>query len=783
MTLCGRLARAGLWLALLAVALEAVTATEYSPPLLNHSYVARAAYDDHAMQTLYNIARKVLRGVQRPAPFPPGLFVVEGDRIETKLDGTADVISYYGGVVAIVVVGLIVAVAVPCGGFLWCLCGGGCKCSSGKVHKRGGRPQQSDAELDHAEHREPGPCFVPAALGVTACVIAAGACLTLATNAYMDKGIIAFPNHISTGIDDVTLFADNSIVEVNTFFENNYDELSDALNLVLSSGNKSISSIVNNIYKALPVETLNTISNGLVDISKDLTDISKNGGEVVKQSQDIAKVVKEVKDSISTKCPGSACQTIIDALDTQTFPALPDLSTSISSLNPFVDASFKSSLEAGVKQVDEMADKANQYVDETIKSINSEIVKTRQELQKTSKELIEQVQSVKDSINDINDKVDSISDDFEKYDGYKNGGLIVVGLVYMLIAVAIMFGLVSGCCSKHNSYAILKLPTWFIFLTTFVLMIFTTAAFLVGLVGDRVCEAVREPENNEIINLFDTLITKTQSDKHVTGNITYYIRACQKNETIYNVLNLDSTVKIDEIHDLVNKFKFDDFLTKIEKAQDKIKNANLIPEDIKQELDQLENSDLANLNLDDIKNKVQTGNGIVGKLNPTEWASELEQIGQQAKVDFTTETEKLRGQESNVKLLQSTVAELTRVVEKLEKDSRLGADNFLVALKSLVSQIQDAEKSVKAVDFVPVADQTATKFKGEVDQYLTYVISRVKNDALRCGPLSRVFDSLVVASCDEVLGPWNGFWAASGTCLLFFIPAAILAINLSSRRD
>ncbi|KAE8747132.1 hypothetical protein FOCC_FOCC006130, partial [Frankliniella occidentalis] len=706
MTLCGRLARAGLWLALLAVALEAVTATEYSPPLLNHSYVARAAYDDHAMQTLYNIARKVLRGVQRPAPFPPGLFVVEGDRIETKLDGTADVISYYGGVVAIVVVGLIVAVAVPCGGFLWCLCGGGCKCSSGKVHKRGGRPQQSDAELDHAEHREPGPCFVPAALGVTACVIAAGACLTLATNAYMDKGIIAFPNHISTGIDDVTLFADNSIVEVNTFFENNYDELSDALNLVLSSGNKSISSIVNNIYKALPVETLNTISNGLVDISKDLTDISKNGGEVVKQSQDIAKVVKEVKDSISTKCPGSACQTIIDALDTQTFPA---------------------------------------------------------------------VQSVKDSINDINDKVDSISDDFEKYDGYKNGGLIVVGLVYMLIAVAIMFGLVSGCCSKHNSYAILKLPTWFIFLTTFVLMIFTTAAFLVGLVGDRVCEAVREPENNEIINLFDTLITKTQSDKHVTGNITYYIRACQKNETIYNVLNLDSTVKIDEIHDLVNKFKFDDFLTKIEKAQDKIKNANLIPEDIKQELDQLENSDLANLNLDDIKNKVQTGNGIVGKLNPTEWASELEQIGQQAKVDFTTETEKLRGQESNVKLLQSTVAELTRVVEKLEKDSRLGADNFLVALKSLVSQIQDAEKSVKAVDFVPVADQTATKFKGEVDQYLTYVISRVKNDALRCGPLSRVFDSLVVASCDEVLGPWNGFWAASGTCLLFFIPAAILA--------
>ncbi|XP_052123309.1 uncharacterized protein LOC113205168 isoform X2 [Frankliniella occidentalis] len=716
MTLCGRLARAGLWLALLAVALEAVTATEYSPPLLNHSYVARAAYDDHAMQTLYNIARKVLRGVQRPAPFPPGLFVVEGDRIETKLDGTADVISYYGGVVAIVVVGLIVAVAVPCGGFLWCLCGGGCKCSSGKVHKRGGRPQQSDAELDHAEHREPGPCFVPAALGVTACVIAAGACLTLATNAYMDKGIIAFPNHISTGIDDVTLFADNSIVEVNTFFENNYDELSDALNLVLSSGNKSISSIVNNIYKALPVETLNTISNGLVDISKDLTDISKNGGEVVKQSQDIAKVVKEVKDSISTKCPGSACQTIIDALDTQTFPALPDLSTSISSLNPFVDASFKSSLEAGVKQVDEMADKANQYVDETIKSINSEIVKTRQELQKTSKELIEQVQSVKDSINDINDKVDSISDDFEKYDGYKNGGLIVVGLVYMLIAVAIMFGLVSGCCSKHNSYAILKL-------------------------------------------------------------------ACQKNETIYNVLNLDSTVKIDEIHDLVNKFKFDDFLTKIEKAQDKIKNANLIPEDIKQELDQLENSDLANLNLDDIKNKVQTGNGIVGKLNPTEWASELEQIGQQAKVDFTTETEKLRGQESNVKLLQSTVAELTRVVEKLEKDSRLGADNFLVALKSLVSQIQDAEKSVKAVDFVPVADQTATKFKGEVDQYLTYVISRVKNDALRCGPLSRVFDSLVVASCDEVLGPWNGFWAASGTCLLFFIPAAILAINLSSRRD
>ncbi len=57
---------------LLTVTLVSADSTKYSPPVLNQSYASRNDYDDRGMQTLYNIARKVLRGVQKPEPLPPG---------------------------------------------------------------------------------------------------------------------------------------------------------------------------------------------------------------------------------------------------------------------------------------------------------------------------------------------------------------------------------------------------------------------------------------------------------------------------------------------------------------------------------------------------------------------------------------------------------------------------------------------------------------------------------------------------------------------------------------
>ncbi|KAK3907507.1 Caspase-1 [Frankliniella fusca] len=703
----------------LASSLLAVTDADptpkYSPPTLDYGYTSRNDYHDQGMQTLYNIARKILRGVQKPEPFPPGLLFVEGGEVKVDVANPGHIVSYYAGVVAMVVLGLVVALALPCAGFLWCLCGSGCNCSSGKARERGVRKPALDVELSREERNEPGPCFVPAALAVTVCVILAGSSLVISTNAYMDRGIIGYPDHIKRGTNDVALFADNSILEVNTFFDTNYLELSTALSKVLDECQTEINNMISGIFNALPLDTLNAIPDGLVAISQDLEELEKKGGEIVSSSTQIVNVLKEVAKGIKEKCTSPECESYVDSLITEQIPPLPDVSSIVVTLGPYIDPSFKASIQNGVNQLKNVEAEVKKTVTDTANTIKSSIEDAHTELQKTSRQLIEQVDNVRSSIDDINKEVDETSENLEPYERYK--------------------------------------PVWFICLTTTLLMLFTIAAFLVGLVGDRLCEAAKDPEHNQVINLFDTLISKNRGDS-LPGNISYYIKSCQRNEPIYKVLQLDSSINVDEILDVVNKFSFEQFMEQLDKEQSKIKQEVLIPAEIKQKVEALENSAVATFDLKDIQTKVDEGNAIAGKLKPREWADNLKALSVPG-VNFENEIKSLEGLEQQVATLQDGAQKLTVLIEKLQKDIRLGANSFKDALSSFLAEIQDAnDYIISEVDFVNIADTTTTDFKNEVTDYLNYVVRRVRNEALRCGPLHQVYNSLVIATCDEVLSPW-----------------------------
>lgn len=45
----------------------------------------------------------------------------------------------------------------------------------------------------------------------------------------------------------------------------------------------------------------------------------------------------------------------------------------------------------------------------------------------------------------------------------------------------------------------------------------------------------------------------------------------------------------------------------------------------------------------------------------------------------------------------------------------------------------------------------------EITKYVTLVITKTKNDLGRCGPMSNVYKSVVVASCNRVVDPFVSF--------------------------
>lgn len=53
-----------------------------------------------------------------------------------------------------------------------------------------------------------------------------------------------------------------------------------------------------------------------------------------------------------------------------------------------------------------------------------------------------------------------------------------------------------------------------------------------------------------------------------------------------------------------------------------------------------------------------------------------------------------------------------------------------------------------------VAGELVTKFQDEIRNYLNLVVNKTQNDLGKCGPLSNVYSSLVVAGCNRVIDPF-----------------------------
>lgn len=181
---------------------------------------------------------------------------------------------------------------------------------------------------------------------------------------------------------------------------------------------------------------------------------------------------------------------------------------------------------------------------------------------------------------------------------------------------------------------------WIIGLLMLPLMAVTAVLFLSGLVGDRACQAFREPEGSQILGLVDQFMTQQRQQVNqslpqptwpVLRNASYYIRlassiirfpvdlfqvigtivsflncrSCHENKTVYEILELDAVVKIDEIIGSVANFSYDEYITQIKEIVDhEIRTLQLIPTTTETELKDLIASSSFNVNFDQIKAEV-----------------------------------------------------------------------------------------------------------------------------------------------------------------------------------
>lgn len=126
---------------------------------------------------------------------------------------------------------------------------------------------------------------------------------------------------------------------------------------------------------------------------------------------------------------------------------------------------------------------------------------------------------------------------------------------------------------------------------------------------------------------------------------------------------------------------------------------------------------------------------------------------------------------------------LKNTVGELEQNLRFNHSSMREAISNLISQANRATDMIQTRGpqlISTLTDTYVSETVNIIDEYVVRVIDTIRQEVGFCGPLSTSYNATVVALCNEVVEPFNGFWASIGWCILLFLPCIALSVSLIS---
>lgn len=117
-------------------------------------------------------------------------------------------------------------------------------------------------------------------------------------------------------------------------------------------------------------------------------------------------------------------------------------------------------------------------------------------------------------------------------------------------------------------------------------------------------------------------------------------------------------------------------------------------------------------------------------------------------------------QENLVEPMMAQTDEMKTLARKLDETLKFNRTSFKDAMDELRAEIANAADFIKnnGNKFVEgVATELKDTFLNQIRLYLDHVISKTQNDVGRCGPMSNVYNSVLVATCNRVVDPFVSF--------------------------
>ncbi|KFQ19469.1 Prominin-1-A, partial [Mesitornis unicolor] len=322
----------------------------------------------------------------------------------------------------------------------------------------------------------------------------------------------------------------------------------------------------------------------------------------------------------------------------------------------------------------------------------------------------------------------------------------------------------------------------FSFIFSWLLMLVVLITFVLG--GNiyvLVCESWR---SQQLFQLLDTPglipgfnLSELLGQEGGTTNFSEMYRQCQRDAALWQTLQLDQSVSLDEL------LNISQYTTEISTAFEKM--------DISLSPISLLNQSQRNLLL----TASQKG-------QPPDFTSTLEQLDQNVTqgslLDLAARLEQL-ADKVDVEVKEDLKAD-ARKLRELDKEVQTSFSGLLQNLKENIQSVQNGaakleaqtkaalDKANKTQEFLD--RETANIIKNEtwafleklldfLETYIFWAKSRLTGDVARCKPVAQTLDNVEAIACDYILDSLNAFWFSLGWCTFFLLPSIILAVRLA----
>uniref|UniRef100_A0ABD2WAD6 Prominin-like protein n=1 Tax=Trichogramma kaykai TaxID=54128 RepID=A0ABD2WAD6_9HYME len=778
------------------------------------AYNASTDFDPMGMGQLYNVTNAFIDFLHPKQAFPEGLIRFEEDGELVLADPASEwreLLTHYGALGAVAFAGLLLAALLPCVGLFFCCC----RCAG----RCGARSAPFDKKHDHCRK-----VVLSFLLIGCATVLLFGVVCAFATNEYMQEGTRELPRAAATSLRDLRTYLQATKSQIETLLKFNYDELELALNSILRASGQIVTEQLAESSHAVSLMSLNDIVAGLSPIRKDLkmmTDITR---ELRNNASHLEILVRKVRNNLLqtlSSCDTQQCKDLMnkyrigemtvkvdfDKYLDRYFPKLPDLTVNhvLNNISQLMDGNIVAEVRKGMEEFMNIQKEIQQAVNQTIPVVSASIRRAGDSLAGVSNNIVQMVDRLSMDIDkNYLPQLDYAKRHIDQYSHYRYYLGLSISSILLTVFSCLTFGLFCGvcgkrpdgydddCCNKGSGARFLMMAVWIIFLLTSVLLVMTIAHMVTGILAERVvCEPLKHPEDNHVFELLDRFVNVKQMlyPKNVNADIdiAHMVTACHKNETIYKVLKLQYIVDVESLRGFIDRYDINQTIHQLEQKISLSHDYRIISEAAREKLNALAQSGLSDIKFyqftDNLKDNITSINleQLAGKLR--EVALKLPNGHDEVKEDLLKNAYDLEGYHRDIVVPMSNLSNrLSDSATELQEHIKFNHTSMAEAILSLVDQVDKAQVFISTSGpshVKTLAQEFGKAFIFQVNNYLDYVINSTLTKVGKCGPVSHAYNATVVASCNKILDPFNGFWASVGWSLLLFIPTIVLCVKLS----